>query len=108
MILSLRRYEGDRQTFAELLDHCDGDLARSIEMVRTLGWNKLPKKARSSITPFRLLSERIASGDCPGSSSTVGSEVAIEEGDALHPVADRPDAPVIGADGVRIESGRPG
>ena len=46
VVLSLRRYEAERDVFDELLDHCDGDLTRAVDAVRELEWKKLPKRKR--------------------------------------------------------------
>ena len=65
VVLSLRRYEAERDVFDELLAHCDDDLTRAIGAVRELGWKKLPRKERRTTTPFAVLRDRVTSSPCP-------------------------------------------
>ena len=67
VLLSLRRYEGRRDLFQELLLRCDDKLSRAVAAVATrVNWKELPRRERRRSDPFQLLEAILAeSPGCP-------------------------------------------
>jgi predicted aminopeptidase len=67
VLLSLRRYEGRRDLFQDLLARCDDELSRAVAAVATrVNWKELPRRERKKSDPFQLLEAILAeSTGCP-------------------------------------------
>ena len=67
VLLSLRRYEGRRDLFQEVLQRCDDELSRAMAAVAgRVKWSELPRRERKRSDPFQLLEGILAeSPGCP-------------------------------------------
>jgi predicted aminopeptidase len=64
VILSLRRYEGNREPFARLLSHCEGDLRRAIAMLAGMVEDGSFRKAKDA-GAWATLEGRLGAGSAP-------------------------------------------
>lgn len=64
VILSLRRYGGDQDLFADLLVRCGGNLRRTLEALNErFAWKKLPRAQRRSTSPADYLRRLLDEGN---------------------------------------------